>query len=479
MIFSIERLLLLQRLYRLLTRTALALGDMTLIESACLALAAQQEEGATAAEAAAILRIERAQLNGAVALLEDREQVRWERSSRDRRTFAFRITAKGAEAAAFLDEALAIALINRSRFLTEEGFDRLVGLLHQCFADAEPDGEAYLLPAAALGALGAFGAALAQAGAQRGMPSGQVMTLALLKRAGGPVNVAPLAAALDLSLPAVRLQIEGLVEKGLAKPGSSPNEVLLEPSGAQRLEAVLAHEAVGRVRAASAASWARDASRAEAFDELMSLLDYVLDGQAEEAPSVAATPLGATASNRPSALAALYALLARLFSYPERRQAEDHTSIELLRQVRELLEGLGPREGLPVDVAVRFEAWAAKSPTARGRDLRAEFTRLFYGYPRLRRGRRRQRPRVGAAAPRFLRPPLRRARERRRPGHHAAQRQRLPRPVRVASRPRRRRSRLGRGRFPSERRLDSGDGEFRVLPPALILTSSWPIGLSF
>lgn len=177
-----------------------------------------------------------------MALLEDREQVRWERSSRDRRTFAFRITAKGAEAAAFLDEALAIALINRSRFLTEEGFDRLVGLLHQCFADAEPDGEAYLLPAAALGALGAFGAALAQAGAQRGMPSGQVMTLALLKRAGGPVNVAPLAAALDLSLPAVRLQIEGLVEKGLAKPGSSPNEVLLEPSGAQRLEAVLAHE---------------------------------------------------------------------------------------------------------------------------------------------------------------------------------------------------------------------------------------------
>ena len=159
--------------------------------------------------------------------------------------------------------------------------------------------------------------------------------------------------------------------------------MLLEPSGAQRLEAVLAHEAAGRVRAASAASWACDASRAEAFDELMSLLDYVLDGQAEEAPSVAATPLGATASNRPSALAALYALLARLFSYPERRQAEDHTSIELLRQVRELLEGLGPREGLPVDVAVRFEAWAAKSPTARGRDLRAEFTRLFYGYPRL------------------------------------------------------------------------------------------------
>lgn len=59
MTFSVERLVLLQRLYRLLTRTALALGDMTLVESACLALAAQREEGATAAEAAAILRIER------------------------------------------------------------------------------------------------------------------------------------------------------------------------------------------------------------------------------------------------------------------------------------------------------------------------------------------------------------------------------------------------------------------------------------
>lgn len=77
MTFSVERLVLLQRLYRLLTRTALALGDMTLVESACLALAAQREEGATAAEAAAILRIERAQLDGAVALLEGREQVRW------------------------------------------------------------------------------------------------------------------------------------------------------------------------------------------------------------------------------------------------------------------------------------------------------------------------------------------------------------------------------------------------------------------
>ena len=383
MTFSTERLLLLQRLYRLLTRTALALGDMTLIESACLALAAQQEAGALPTEATAILGIERVQFDGAVALLEGREQVRWERSSRDRRTFAFRITAKGAEAAAFLDEALAIALINRSRFLTEEGFDRLVSLLHQCFAGVESGSDTCLLPAAALGRLGSFGAALAQAGAQLGMPSGQVMTLALLKRAEGFVNATSLVTALDLSLPAVRLQIEGLTEKGLVKLGSSPNEVLLEPSGAQRLEAVLAHEAVGRVRTAFVTSQGSDASRAEAFDELMSLLDYVLDGQMEEVPSVAIAPLGAMAGSRPSTLAALYALLARLFSYPERRQAEDHTSIELLRQVRELLEGLGSREGLPVDVAMRFEAWAAKSPTVRGSDLRAEFTRLFYGYPRL------------------------------------------------------------------------------------------------
>ena len=261
MTFSTERLLLLQRLYRLLTRTALALGDMTLIESACLALAAQQEAGALPTEATAILGIERVQFDGAVALLEGREQVRWERSSRDRRTFAFRITAKGAEAAAFLDEALAIALINRSRLLTEEGFDRLVSLLHQCFAGVESGSDTCLLPAAALGRLGSFGAALAQAGAQLGMPSGQVMTLALLKRAEGFVNATSLVTALDLSLPAVRLQIEGLTEKGLVKLGSSPNEVLLEPSGAQRLEAVLAHEAVGRVRTAFVTSQGSDASR--------------------------------------------------------------------------------------------------------------------------------------------------------------------------------------------------------------------------
>lgn len=276
----------------------------------------------------------------------------------------------------------------------------------------------------------------------------------------------------------------------------------------------------------------------------MSLLDYVLDGQAEEAPSVAATPLGATASNRPSALAALYALLARLFSYPERRQAEDHTSIELLRQVRELLEGLGPRESLPVDVAMRFEAWAAKSPTARGRDLRAEFTRLFYGYPRLvpltgsrwvTQGRTEFSLAHGERAAVGLE--YRKLGLKNRPGngdpfdalvseldflsyvtslearafeggdagsarewellrldfcahHFGGSRAALPGPSRSTATmpsspcthgfstssptesPR-------AGAPPSERCLGSGDGEFRVLPPALILSSSWPIGLSF
>ena len=92
-----------------------------------------------------------------------------------------------------------------------------MSLLHQCFAGVESGSDTCLLPAAALGRLGSFGAALAQAGAQLGMPSGQVMTLALLKRAEGFVNATSLVTALDLSLPAVRLQIEGLTEKGLVK----------------------------------------------------------------------------------------------------------------------------------------------------------------------------------------------------------------------------------------------------------------------
>ena len=112
---SAERFLLVQRLYRFLARTSLTLGDVTLLEGACLALAAQRPEGVVAAEAAALLRVSREQLDKATAVLADREQIFWERSPRDRRTFAFRVTAKGADAAALLDEGLAIALIGRSR----------------------------------------------------------------------------------------------------------------------------------------------------------------------------------------------------------------------------------------------------------------------------------------------------------------------------------------------------------------------------
>lgn len=377
---SAERFLLVQRLYRFLARTSLALGDVTLLEGACLALAAQRPEGVVAAEAAALLRVSREQLDKATAVLADREQIFWERSPRDRRTFAFLVTAKGADAAALLDEGLAIALIGRSRLLTEAGFDRLVTLLHRCFGEPEAEGDACLLPAPALGALASWGAAVAQAGAQRGVPSGQIMVLGHVHGLGAAVSVASLAAALDASLPAMRLQVERLVEKGLVAFDSSCDGVRLEPAGAQRLFGVLSHEAVERVRDAVVSPWACDARRAEAFDELMSLLDYVFDG-GEEGPALAPVRLGA--ASRPSALAALYALLARLFSYPEHRQAEEHTSLELLDRVRGLLAGLGLGEGLPVDLATRFETWAAASPTTRARDLRAEFTRLFYGYPRL------------------------------------------------------------------------------------------------
>ncbi len=217
-------------------------------------------------------------------------------------------------------------------------------LLHRCFGEPGAEGDACLLPAPALGALASWGAAVAQAGAQRGVPSGQIMVLGHVHGLGAAVSVASLAAALDASLPAMRLQVERLVEKGLVAFDSSCDGVRLEPAGAQRL------------------------------------LDYVVDG-GEEAPALAPVRLGA--ASRPSALAALYALLARLFSYPEHRQAEEHTSLELLDRVRGLLAGLGLGEGLPVDLATRFETWAAASPTTRARDLRAEFTRLFYSYPRL------------------------------------------------------------------------------------------------
>ena len=71
---SAERFLLVQRLYRFLARTSLTLGDVTLLEGACLALAAQRPEGVVAAEAAALLRVSREQLDKATAVLRSEER---------------------------------------------------------------------------------------------------------------------------------------------------------------------------------------------------------------------------------------------------------------------------------------------------------------------------------------------------------------------------------------------------------------------
>lgn len=383
----LERFLLLARLSRLVAQTAQTAVDLSLLEAACLALAAQTGGGVTEAAASKALLVPRERVAPALGNLVAREHIQWERSRADRRTFAFRPTSKGADGAAFLDEAVAIAFIHTCRFLTEEGFDQVVGLLHQRFGcpagTGSPDAREYLVPAAALGALGAWSDAAATAAAQRGLSSTQVALLVLLQRGGDALELDGLGAALGLSIPAVSLQGENLCEKGLVAWAAARDGLRLTENGGNRVRSVLAHGELARVSEAVRGGGSERGTLAaeESFDSLMSMLGYVFEG-GEVSPCEGA-PRSNAAASRPSALSALYALLGSLLSYPDRVQAEQRTAPAVLGQVRDLLAALGVGDALPVDVGARFEAWAAKDASARGRDLREEFTRLFYGYPRL------------------------------------------------------------------------------------------------
>lgn len=376
-----ERFIVLYRLERLLGRTAQAAVDGDLAEAACLLLAAQSERGMTEKEASDALLVPRERLALLLRVLENREQIFWERSRADRRMFAFRATEKGLDAAAFVDEVLAVAFINAGRSLTEEGFDRAVGLLHVCFGGGEISPDEWLVPARALGALAAFGDAWASAGAQRGVPILQGVLLALLSQAAGPMELGTLAALTAAPVPTVSLHAENLVAKGLAKYGEARTSLALEESAAARLETMLGHGELERLRSEVRAQQAAQLGDADTLDELLSLFGYVL--ASEEEPNTLYVGARSVTANRPSTLSALYALLSQLFSYPDRHQAEQRTSSAVLDQARALLQSLGAVEGLPVDVAARFEAQAAHPAALRAQEVRAEFTRLFCSYPRL------------------------------------------------------------------------------------------------
>lgn len=379
---AIERFLVLYRLERLLGRTARGAVDGDLAEAACLLLAAQSSRGATEKEASDALLVPRERLASSLRTLENREQIFWERSRTDRRRFAFRATAKGLDAASFTDEALAVAFISAGRSLTEEGFDRAVGLLHMCFGSEGVSPDEWLVPARALGVLAALNDAWASAGAQRGVPVLQGVLLALLSQAAGPMELGTLAALTDASVPAVSLHSDNLVAKGLAKYGEARTSLALGESGAVRLKAMLGHGELERLCSEVHAQQVARLGDGDTLDELLSLLGYVLASKGEESGFARSEARSATAS-RPSTLSALYALLSQLFSYPDRHQAEQRTSSDVLGQVRELLRSLGVVEGLPVDVAARFEAQAAYPAVLRAQEVRAEFTRLFCSYPRL------------------------------------------------------------------------------------------------
>lgn len=379
----LERFLLLHRLCRLVAHTAQVAVDLTMLEAACLALAAQSDGGVTEASATRALLVSRERLTPALDVLAAREHIQWERSRADRRTFAFRPTSKGSDTAAFLDESVGISFIHTCRFLTEEGFDQVVDLLHQCFGRLGAEGAAgareCLVPAAALGALGAWESAVAVAAAQRGLSSTQVALMALLEKASAPLSTDALGLALGLPRASAGLQGDNVCEKGLAAWTPQHDGLVLKEAGAERMHGTLSHGELARVAEGVREAWT--AETAEAFDVLMGMLGYVFEGEGPALREVESP--GRAEASRPSVLSALYALLGSLFSYPDRAQADQRTTLATLGQVRDLLGALGAGDGLPLDVTARFEVWAAKDAATRVRDVRAEFTRLFYGYPRL------------------------------------------------------------------------------------------------
>ena len=94
-------------------------------------------------------------------------------------------------------------------------------------------------------------------------------------------------------------------------------------------------------------------------------------------------PLANVATSRTDALAHLFLLLARAFSYPTDEQAKWLTSQSFLLHAIDLAELVGLEGDELVNSAVRFSNAAALDDESRSHNLRVEHTRLFYAMPRL------------------------------------------------------------------------------------------------
>ena len=94
-------------------------------------------------------------------------------------------------------------------------------------------------------------------------------------------------------------------------------------------------------------------------------------------------PLTGVATSRTDALAHLFLLLARAFSYPTLEQAEWLTSQGFLLHAIDLAELVGLEGEELLNAAVRFSNAAALDAESRSHELRVEHTRLFYAMPRL------------------------------------------------------------------------------------------------
>lgn len=375
---------MMQKLHSLLNYAADTSGDLSLAEYACLVTISESESGLSTRH------IERA-FSGCknpaalVASLEDKELVERTRNRLDRRTFSFLVTAKGHSRIDLMDEALSLALIDASDKLTEAAFGQLQEQLHSLVSLIEGQHKiTTLLPGKALAFLCNYHDTVVKIGSLFGISSAQAAALILIGEAEAGTSAERVAHLLLVPIDTLLLHLEKLGVRGLVRRADSEGGFVLLDEGRRRVDSFITRfESSGG--SFSAASGQLEKDRPTAVEDLLELLLYLFfpQGNTPASKSQRCSYVSSSPSNRVTALSLLFALLAQLFSYPDRTSSPERFSIALIDKSRTLLEAAGIIAQIPDTVYAGFESWATRPEKGRTAGLRAEFTRLFYTMPRL------------------------------------------------------------------------------------------------
>ena len=227
-----------QRLYQLIERVTLAVGDMSFAEYGLAVNAAEMDHGLPL-RAVQPRFSQFSNMLHYIELLEQKELVQRVRSHTDRRGYAVVTSDKGRARIGLADKTVALLFINEERRLTEELFEELVMRMRSFSVAADPTRRIFtLMPGTVLEYVGVYHLLLAEESSHMGLSSLQMSILCCLASESDPVTTDVVALRLGLPLDVAEMCLVDLAERRLLREESGWWE--LRDEGSRRVATFLA-----------------------------------------------------------------------------------------------------------------------------------------------------------------------------------------------------------------------------------------------